>query len=195
MGGTKRWPLAEARVIVDGLIDILSGSCDQIAIAGSIRRGKPDVGDVELLVVSRITPGWFPDIPNDNLEQDLRLMMQEWQSPGDDMDYSCFTRRPSAKGTYTYGPKNKLLIHMPSGIPVDIFTSTPENWGRDLVIRTGPAELNIRLMARFRALGMRGHAYGPHAYTDAEGEGQDCATEEAVFAAVGWPWIPPEERE
>ena len=46
------------------------------------------------------------------------------------------------------------------GIPVDIFTSTAENWGMAMAVRTGHADFNKAVMSRFLELGMAGHASG-----------------------------------
>ena len=81
---------------------------------------------------------------------------------------------------------------MPSGIPVDVFSSSTNNWGMSLVVRTGSKDFNVRMMARFRELGMRGHAYG--GVTDQEGNEIECPDEETVFRLLGWSWMPPERR-
>jgi DNA polymerase/3'-5' exonuclease PolX len=99
--------------------------------------------------------------------------------------------RLNKRGSRIYGPKNKLLVHI-NGIGVDIFSSTEENWGMALFIRTGPKEWNIRAMSRFRELGMRGHAYG--GISSADGKEISCSDEETVFRYLGWRYVPPEER-
>ena len=48
------------------------------------------------------------------------------------------------------------------------------------------------MMARFRELGMRGHAYG--GVTDQDGNEIECPDEETVFRLLGWSWMPPERR-
>jgi len=49
-----RVPLADARVIAESLMAALGPGCERIEIAGSIRRGRPDVGDIELVAIPRI---------------------------------------------------------------------------------------------------------------------------------------------
>ncbi len=58
-----------------------------------------------------------------------------------------------------------------------------------MVVRTGPAAFNIRMMSRFRSLGMRGHAYG--GVTGQAGETILCPTEAQVFELLGWPYLDP----
>ena len=53
-----------------------------------------------------------------------------------------------------------------------------------------------KLMARFKQMGFQGHAYpkpGHGAITTPSGE-LFCPTEYAVFAALGWPYLYPQER-
>ena len=49
--------LAEAQEVADALIAELSRYCERIEIAGSLRRGKAEVGDLELVAV----PKWELD--------------------------------------------------------------------------------------------------------------------------------------
>ena len=70
------------------------------------------------------------------------------------------------------------MVHVPSGIPIDVFSTSAQNWGMSAVVRTGPKEFNIRLMQRFRQLGMTGHAYGGVTGRDGIIE---CPDEETVF--------------
>ena len=65
-----------------------------------------------------------------------------------------------AKSRCTFGPLNKLLLHTATGIPVDVFSAIPRNCGMALMVRTGHRERNVQMIYRFRALAMRGHAYG-----------------------------------
>ena len=47
MSEKKRWPRSEALVVAEEIISRLTSCCKRIAIAGSLRRGKSDVGDIE----------------------------------------------------------------------------------------------------------------------------------------------------
>lgn len=48
-----RWPHAEALEIAEEIKEALAHHCERIEIAGSIRRKKPEVGDIELLFVPK----------------------------------------------------------------------------------------------------------------------------------------------
>ena len=182
-----RWPLGHAEVVARELQQLLESACERIEVAGSIRRRKPDVGDIELLCIPKIESDrdLLGDVATNYSLLDQRVL---------DLLYQCvLDYRVSARGTRTFGPLNKLLVHRPSGIPVDIFSTSSENWGMALVVRTGPKEFNIAMMARFQRLGLRGHAYG--GVSTADGTEIPCPTEETVFNLLRLAYLPPEERE
>lgn len=172
--GKQRFPQCRAWPIALGLQTLLAPVCECVRVAGSLRRGLPDVGDIELVCIPREGEG---------LDRALQELMQ----------LRVLEKRRDKRGRETYGPKNKLLLHVPSGIPVDIFTASRENWGMALLVRTGPAEFNIRVMATLLRKGMRGHAYGG---VTVPGRGEvPCPDEETVFRLLGWDYIPPEHRD
>ena len=175
MGGDVRWPLADALRVAQDLKALLAPACERIEIAGSVRRQKPDVADIELLCVPK---------PCNEI---LYIDALDEAVMGGPLDM-----RPNVKGRFTYGRLNKLMVHRSSGIPVDIFSVEVRNWGMSLVVRTGPAEFNVRFMARLLQLGMKGHAYG--GITSALGQEIECPDEESVFRCLGWAYTPPEQR-
>ncbi|MDP3063903.1 MAG: hypothetical protein Q8O40_11945 [Chloroflexota bacterium] len=188
MGGQTRWPLLQASVVARDLMGLLEASCERLAIAGSIRRRKPDCGDIELLCIPRLGHGrdlWGTDL--NPLEGVSLLDHRVLQLIG----MGVLGYRLNVKGKKTFGPLNKLLVHIPSGIPVDLFSTTVSNYGMSLVVRTGPKEFNVRVMSRFKELGMAGHAYGGVTVNEAE---VPCPDEVDVFNLLGWPFIPPERR-
>ena len=91
------------------------------------------------------------------------------------------------RGRATLGPKNKYLVHVPTGAAVDVFSTPAENWGMLYFVRTGSADFIRKAMQRFIKLGKRGHAYGGVTLKD--------GTEEKVFELLELPWNEPAERE
>ena len=183
----RRWPLEVAESVAESLMEHLSSYCQEILVAGSIRRRKADVGDIELLCISKVTS-------SQDMFGGLATNLYALDDALEDMtrDGDLLRKRLNKVGHPTFGPSNKLLIHVPTGIPVDVFSASEKNWGMGLVVRTGPREFNVRMMARFKELGMRGHAYG--GVTDRDGSELECPDETTVFRLLGWSWIPPEER-
>ena len=100
--------------------------------------------------------------------------------------------RLNSRGSKTYGPLNKYLIHRASGIPVDLFATTMENKGMAWVVRTGSKAFNVKVMTRLLQLGKKGHAYA--GITLADGTTVNCPDEEVVFKELEWEWMPPPMR-
>lgn len=200
------WPFA--RHLADQIVAELTPFCERIEVAGSVRRRKETVKDIEVLVIPK-----FGDQPLDMFghalgsQPDL-LADYLWDSP-------LWHRRPNAIGSETFGPLNKLMLrsaaHMagsplspgapvPEWMPVDVFTGTAANFGRDWWIRTGPAAWNVATASRALRLGGHMHAYGPYAFTHAaenalHGPEQVKCPDEASFAKwLGVPLLPPDQR-
>ena len=168
--------LAKARTIAEELRQRLEPSCERIVIAGSIRRRKPDVGDIELLCVPKY------DSAIDLLDNEIGVLVVQRI-----LDF-----RRNKLGSRVYGPKNKLMLHIPSGIGVDIFSTNQECWAVSLVVRTGGAETNKRIATAALRKGWSFHAYGG-GFTTPNGV-IICSSEREVFEAAGLPYLEPWER-
>jgi DNA polymerase/3'-5' exonuclease PolX len=169
--------LEKAKAIAREIVYWLTPACHRITIAGSIRRRKPDVGDIELLCIPKFNG------PVDLLDRELKWLIGTGQ-----LDY-----RRNKKGSIVYGPKNKLLRHVASGIGVDIFSTDEECWPVALVVRTGGEATNKEIATRAIRHGLRFHAYG-RGFTLADGSELVCQSEEDVFKAVGLAYREPWER-
>ena len=121
MSDGKRYPWAEAMAVAQDLQARLVPSCQpgRCVIAGSLRRNKPTVGDVELL--------YHPKMGTRRID----LLKSEAYSIADEVIENMvrcgiLNKRPNKNGVFTWGPKNKLAIHVASGIPVDFFAVPSE---------------------------------------------------------------------
>lgn len=191
----KRWPLGEALAMAEKIQRSLAPYCREIAIAGSIRRLRPDIGDIDLVLEPR------PDCREAILERCLRRGHKE----ADGRDY---TRLHVMVPPHADPIQLDLWwVRPPSG---DFFTESRTNWGMRLLIATGSAQHNMELAKRAK---LRGQHLAP--YRGIEGEGRyemkpvagglrelyqggrviASATEEEIFAALDLPWIVPEKRE
>ena len=168
--------LEKAKAIAEQLKELLAPACERIEIAGSTRRQKPDVGDIELLCIPKFVNGV------DMLDRELGALFIQ----------GLLCHRRNKRGSITYGAKNKLLLHRPSGIGVDIFSTTEECWPVALVVRTGGKDTNMRIAMAALRKGYQFHAYGK-GFTTPQGE-IVCHSERDVFEAVGLPYQAPEER-
>ena len=178
------FPLPLAEVTGESLIRMVADTCERVEIAGSVRRQVFEVGDIELLCIPKagaVDLFGEPVASESLLDQRCRELI----------DRGLLAPRPNKLGATTIGPMNKLLLHRATGIGVDIFATSSENWGMALMVRTGPAGFNVRMMARFRELGMAGHAYGG---VTKGGNELQCPTEERVFELLEWEYLAPWER-
>jgi len=169
--------LKKARAIAEELKALLRRACHRIEVAGSIRRQKPEVGDIELLCIPRVVDG------ADQLDKVVKTLVAQGQ-----LDY-----RLNKLGRRTYGPKNKLMVHVPSGIGVDIFTTDEDCWRVSLVVRTGGEITNKRIATAALRKGWHFRAYGD-GFDTPDGHIR-CYSEREVFEAVGLPYLPPEKRD
>jgi DNA polymerase/3'-5' exonuclease PolX len=150
----QKFPRAEALKVAEQIRDILAPHTSRIEIAGSIRRKRPEVGDVELLYVPKVST-----------------------APAD------------------LFAKNRLAVHIQSGIPVDLFSTTEPNWYVSLVIRTGGKQTNLQLTTRANLRGYSLEAYGSGYRNVVDRElFYAMLSEDDVFRFVGLRCLPPEKR-
>lgn len=181
---------ADALEVGRKIVAILEPHCEQIMICGSVRREKKFVSDVEILFRPKLVEAKAHDLfdppePVPATDEVIQLLL----------DTELLVMRPSSKGTYTWGPLNKLAIHKESGLPVDLFCEpNAADWCRSVVIRTGPKELNVRLIQSAARRGILMHAYGTGFTRMKTGWVVPCADERQVFEICGVPWREPNER-
>lgn len=165
----------------------LTPLCERIAIAGSLRREKPTVGDIELLYAPRLESrpvDMFTTQLYDIADDEIQIMLTD----------KTLVQRPNSRGHLTWGPKNKYARHVASGIPVDLFATTVENWWVALVIRTGSLEMNLKLTSGALKLGRTLNAYGSGVTVLATGEVIPATSEAHVFELCGVPYREPGDR-
>lgn len=186
----QRFDLDMAAEVADGLAERLRPACEPgfVLVCGSVRRLKPEVGDIEIVYVPRITRG--PSMLDFFATEALNLadeVIADWFQGG------MLDKRRNSRGSEMFGPKNKLMRHVATGIPVDLFATTAECWWNYVVCRTGGAENNVEICNAAIALGWKWNPYGP-GFTDNNGEVRRVESERDVFRLVGLPWKEPMDR-
>ena len=186
-GDRQRWPRAAALAVAEEIQAVLAPGCSRLMVAGSLRRGRADVGDVELVYVTqfenRQVPGDMFSWANVALAEEAIAGLES---------RGVLTRRKNVRGYETYGPKNKLMLHRATGLPVDLFATTEDCWWNYLVCRTGPAESNIRIAQAAQRRGWQWNPYSVGFSTD--DAVHVVGSEEEVFRFVGLPFREPENR-
>lgn len=177
----KRYPLEEMRKIAEEIKEILKPYCEEIYVAGSVRRKKPTCKDIEFVYVPK-EKTQIIDLFNNTESLDLI---------DDILCKEPFGKRLNKNGSTMYGTMNKLLIY--NGIPVDIFRSSKETLPMTMVIRTGGWQMNrlLAVMAMKKNLKLK-HIEG--GYEDKDGNLYICKSERDVFEHIGLEYLEPEER-
>lgn len=195
MSSGIRVPAGEAQAVAAVLTARLRPFCERIEVAGSLRRGAADVGDLEVVAIPRTSTEavdrgdlWGTTEP---LERDL--LAEEIEVMRADGILAVHPERPAA------GDRYQRLVHVATGLQVDVFSvRPPASWGVLFLIRTGPAAYSQALVTAARGRGH--HVTGGALHRGSLGCGSaPCEVvptpEEAdVYRALGLPFVAPEGR-
>lgn len=150
----------------------LAPHCERIVVAGSIRRMKEEIKDIELVAIPKLQgSGLFCDNPI-HCEGFGRTVLQHRILKGDPWT-----------GKF-------IQFELADGTHVDLFTTTAAQWGYILTLRTGSAEHNIKLVQRLKA---NGYTLGD-GLVRWKGEPLQLPTEEEVFRRAGLRYVEPQFR-
>ncbi len=189
----QKFPRADALAVARELCAVLKPICARLIVAGSLRRGKPAVGDVEILYIPYMAP--ITKLRQTDLLVPPPAELLNTTDPfiDDLVTRGILTQRRNIGGSITWGQKNKLATHHASGIPVDFFATTDPCWFNYLVCRTGSADTNIRIANAYQDEGCKWNPYGP-GYTNKNGIVCVNATERSVFLNAGLSYLEPRDR-
>lgn len=181
-----KWPLQQARTLGKNLLTRLSPACEHIEIAGSIRRQKPEVGDIELLAIPKF--GKASDLFG---EVDTSRVNQLWELV-DGLARDGDTRLQYTKA----GDRYRQFLVPAEGerlIKVDLFTCARDNWGWAFLVRTGSANFSHHIASRLNAAGYTSKDFWICGIAGTA-DRMETPAEEDVFALAHEKFRPPEER-
>jgi DNA polymerase (family 10) len=172
----ERARLGDARPLGEGVRDYLEAAAptDRVALAGSLRRWRETVGDVDVLAAS--------------------------SDPGAVVD--AFTDWPT-DGSVIEAGESKASVRS-GGTRVDLRVVSPDEFGAALQYFTGSKDHNVHLRNIAIDRGLKMNEYGVFDVSDLDdetAEGQRAgtrvggATEEEMYGALELPLVPPELRE
>jgi len=177
--------LEYAERIAGEIVKVLEPACERIEVAGSIRRRKAEPKDIEIVFIPRMEErpvSLFDTEPAPMTDRMLELMME----------CGLLQRDRSVK---RWGPKYKRLVHPASGMVVELFAATAENWGLILALRTGPGDFNKVLVSKPWAGGaMPFDMRMDQGFLWRDGVRLETPCEASFFGALGVPCWAPEER-
>jgi DNA polymerase (family 10) len=159
---------AEADFVVESLREHFSDcrAIERLEFAGSYRRGRDTIGDLDVLVVST--------------------------ESGQVMDH--FERFSSVSEVIARGD-TKMSVRTLEGLQIDLRVVEAKSFGAALQYFTGSKDHNVVLRGLARQRELKINEYGVFRLTD-EGEQYIAgATEEEVYGAIDLPVFPPELRE
>ena len=144
---------------------------DSVTPAGSLRRGKETVGDLDLLVT--LADGFTSQKHVDALAEHILTF-------------------PDIDQKLAHG-ENKVSFTLTNGLQVDVRLLEKENFGAALMYFTGSKEHNVALRGRANDMGLTLNEY---ALATLKGEKPVAGrTEEEIYAKLKLDYIPPELRE
>lgn len=170
----ERCRLDEAQKIADDIFASLKDleGVQQIEVAGSLRRSKETIGDIDILIAAdeKHIPGLFEVFTNHG-------RVTEILGKGD----------------------TKSSVRTTDGRQVDLRIVKPENFAAALMYFTGSKEHNVELRSRARNKGMSLNEYGLYKLKE-DGETnweapQDFKTESDIYKLLDLNFVPPELRE
>lgn len=167
----SRHLLSTALILADPILDDLRLHADVIrcSTAGSLRRCKEIIGDIDFLVSSKH--------PADIIEYFVQL-------PG--------VLSVSAKG------ETKATVILEGGVQADLRVVSDQEFPFALAYFTGSKEHNIVMRQRAIERGLRLNEYGLFRSTEETRDPAllvPCRTEEEIFEKLGLSYVPPELRE
>jgi len=163
--------LLEATQIAMELVNKLRPYCDRIEVAGSIRRGRREVKDIDIVA-----------IPNED-----KITAAGYFGRQHLIGTIANTSRPIRSG-------QSIASFVFKDINVDIYWATHSTWGTLLLIRTGSKQHNIKLATLAKSRGWQLKASG-EGLLDSYHRRIAGNDEEGILKALGLPFIPPGERE
>jgi DNA polymerase (family 10) len=173
--GRGRRPREAVAPLAAALLEALRGidAAGRVEVAGSYRRGRPTVGDLDLLVAT---------------ERPAAVLAE-------------FASLPAVERVLLRGD-TKCSVHAGGGLQVDCRAVAPEQFGAAWQYFTGSQAHNIRLRGLALRAGLTLNEYGvfrggtpPDPLRLSGGERLGGETEEEVYALLGLRWIPPAARE
>jgi DNA polymerase/3'-5' exonuclease PolX len=184
----QRFNATYARALAGKLVGALLPFVERIEVAGSLRRRKPEVKDIELVYIPKtveLPVGLFGETQKQNVtDHEIDRLIE----------IGILAKRQNVRGSEAWGEKNKLAVLVKTGMPVDLFATTEDAWFNYLVCRTGSAETNTRIAFIAQKRGWKWNPYGSGFTSLGSNEPYLVRSEQDVFSFLGIPYLEPWQR-
>src|SRR2546422_6029599 len=161
----------DAALAIVAHIEKAGKAVESVTPAGSLRRGKETVGDLDLLVT--LADGYTSQKHVDALAKHI-------------------LKFPDIDQTLAHG-ENKVSFTLENGLQVDVRILKKDNFGAALLYFTGSREHNVRLRGRANDMG---YTLNEYQLATLKAEKHVAGrTEEEIYAKLKLDYIPPELRE
>ncbi|HEY3250890.1 MAG TPA: hypothetical protein VGK25_07205 [Ignavibacteria bacterium] len=162
--------LETAKQIADEIINLIGEYCLRIEVAGSTRRGKNSVHDLELVAIPK----------NLNvLKNKLGFHLLKTQPAN--------TKNPFMKSGQRY------IQFKYNSQQVDLFLANEDNWGLIYLMRTGSAEFSAAMLAKWKKVTAGGYSENGYLHT-ADGKKVITREEKDFFRLCKMDFVAPEFR-
>lgn len=212
MSGGYRFKRDVALGAAEALIGLIAPACVRVEIAGSLRRGKHSVGDVEIVALPVVEERAVAAVPGQldlfgNVTGGTAASVERVSRLDARLDELVAAQIIHRERPYTgqkgaWGEKQKQIwwpvqVNGEAAlIPIDLYIVTPPaQWGSIFTIRTGPGEF-VGSQGLMKYINTR----TPYRQTEgrlvvaATGEEVPTPTERDYFGALNLPWIAPADR-
>jgi DNA polymerase (family 10) len=168
---------SEVEPLAARMLETIGTFCVGVEVAGSFRRGKAVINDLDVVVQPTAAFGFSSWLKILKAVRVTFGAVTETQGNKASRMYLPFSSQKQGNGY----------------VQVDFYCAEATTWGVLLLVRTGSKEHNVKLCNLAIAKGLR-LKYSVGLLNDS-GHVVAGRTEEEVFAALGLPFVPPQERE
>lgn len=175
MSTAQKRPYTEMYLMARHIVEAIAPYCERVEIAGSLRRHRAMIGDIEIVALPKLATDLFGEpLPDAPTPLDFFLEMKRTK----------LTKNGSRFKQFVY-----------AGVMVDLFLpESAAHWGTVFTIRTGSHDFNMWLMQfqQHRA----GVMFSDGRLYDRQGGlALDTPEETDVFRLLHLDFVPPEDRD
>jgi DNA polymerase/3'-5' exonuclease PolX len=172
-------PLAQARAIAERWKQRLQPAFTNLVIAGSIRRQRPEVGDIELVGIPK--PVTVPDMFDNQVDISDEVITNMLEAAG---------------AVLNKNGRRQKQAKLPDGTSLELYiVRPPSQFGVQLVLRTGSEEFSRRIVTQRNKRGLLpSHARVEGGAVWVADAPLEMPNESDFFAFCELPYVRPEER-